>query len=127
MPPQCHGALWKVLWENGVGGPLLRPLKSLYNSHSQCTLDSGMAALGQQISTVPAVMRSLYRSVMVKKELSQKAKLSIDTSFYVPTLTSLRGRVRRTVTREVFGVEPLPLIIKRSQLRWLEKTQDTLE
>ena len=30
-----------------------------------------------------AVMRSLYRSVLVKKELSRKAKLSIYRSIYV--------------------------------------------
>ncbi|KAK3545441.1 hypothetical protein QTP70_007640 [Hemibagrus guttatus] len=34
-----------------------------------------------------AVMRSMYRSVMVKKELSWKAKLSIYQSIYVPSLT----------------------------------------
>ncbi|KAK3545374.1 hypothetical protein QTP70_005970 [Hemibagrus guttatus] len=32
-------------------------------------------------------MRSIYRSVVVKKELSRKAKLSIYQSIYVPTLT----------------------------------------
>ncbi|KAK3522398.1 hypothetical protein QTP86_009537 [Hemibagrus guttatus] len=32
-------------------------------------------------------MRSMYRSVVVKKELSRKAKLSIYQSIYVPTLT----------------------------------------
>ena len=31
---------------------------------------------------------------------------------------SLRDRVRRSVTREELGVEPLLLHIKRSQLRW---------
>ncbi|KAK3550483.1 hypothetical protein QTP86_030724 [Hemibagrus guttatus] len=34
-----------------------------------------------------AVMRSMYRSVVVKKELSRQAKLSIYQSIYVPTLT----------------------------------------
>ncbi|KAL7832830.1 hypothetical protein SRHO_G00298480 [Serrasalmus rhombeus] len=34
-----------------------------------------------------AVMRALYRSVVVKKELSHKARLSIYRSIYVPTLT----------------------------------------
>ncbi|KAI3356523.1 hypothetical protein L3Q82_017730 [Scortum barcoo] len=32
-------------------------------------------------------MRSVYRTVVVKKELSRKAKLSIYRSIYVPTLT----------------------------------------
>ncbi|KAI3360279.1 hypothetical protein L3Q82_014587 [Scortum barcoo] len=87
-------------------------------------------------------------TVVVKKELSRKAKLSIYRSIYVPTLTyghelwvmtertrsriqaaemsflrrvagrSLRDRVRSSVTREELGVEPLLLHIERSQLRW---------
>ena len=84
---------------------------------------------------IGAVMQLLYRSVVVKKELSQKAKLSIYWPFYVPTLTygrelwvmterirsriqaaemsflrregrSLRDRVRSSVTWEELGVEP---------------------
>ncbi|KAK3510136.1 hypothetical protein QTP70_026851 [Hemibagrus guttatus] len=39
------------------------------------------------IGAVAAVMQSMYQSVVVKKELSQKAKLSIYQSIYVPTLT----------------------------------------
>ncbi|KAK3573019.1 hypothetical protein QTP86_012244 [Hemibagrus guttatus] len=38
------------------------------------------------IGAAAAVMRSMYRSVVVKKELSRKAKLSIYQSIYVPTL-----------------------------------------
>ncbi len=94
-------------------------------------------------------MRSMYRSVVVKKELSRKAKLSIYRSIYVPTLTyghelwvmtertrsriqaskmsflrrvagcSLRDRVRSSVTREELRVEPLLLHIERVQLKWL--------
>ncbi|XDV26977.1 hypothetical protein PO909_030586 [Leuciscus waleckii] len=41
----------------------------------------------RRISAASAVMRSMYRSVVVKKELSRKAKLSIYRSIYVPTLT----------------------------------------
>ena len=82
------------------------------------------------------------------RELSQKAKLSIYRSIFVPTLTyghegwvmtertrsriqsvemgffrrvasvSLRDRVRSSVIREWLGVEPLLLCIERSQLRW---------
>uniref|UniRef100_A0A3Q3XBL8 RING-type domain-containing protein n=1 Tax=Mola mola TaxID=94237 RepID=A0A3Q3XBL8_MOLML len=95
-----------------------------------------------------AVMRTLKRSVVVKRELSQKAKLSIYRSIYVPTLTyghelwvvtermrsriqaaemsflrrvaglSLRDRVRSTDIREELRVEPLLLRVERSQLRW---------
>ncbi len=75
-------------------------------------------------------MWSMYQSVVVKKELSYKAKLSIYRSIYVPTLTyghdrkdkipdtggrnelspqgagrSLRDRVRSSVTREELRVE----------------------
>ncbi|KAK3557745.1 hypothetical protein QTP86_000302 [Hemibagrus guttatus] len=101
------------------------------------------------IGAAAAVMRSMYRSVVVKKELSRKAKLSIYQSIYAPTLTyghelwimtkrvrsriqaaemsflrrvagcSLRDRVRSSVTREELGVEPLLLHIERGQLRWL--------
>ncbi|KAK3573041.1 hypothetical protein QTP86_012223 [Hemibagrus guttatus] len=105
--------------------------------------------IDRRIGAAAAVMRSMYRSVVVKKELSQKAKLSIYQSIYVPTLTyghelwvmtervrsriqaaemsflrkvagcSLRDRVRSSVTREELGVEPLLLHIERGQLRWL--------
>ncbi|KAK3519688.1 hypothetical protein QTP70_000998, partial [Hemibagrus guttatus] len=101
------------------------------------------------IGAVAAVMRYMYWSVVVKKELSRKAKLLIYQSIYVPTLTyghelwvmtekvrsriqaaemsflcrvagrSLRDRVRSSVTWEELGVEPLLLHIERGQLRWL--------
>uniref|UniRef100_A0A669BJZ3 Reverse transcriptase domain-containing protein n=1 Tax=Oreochromis niloticus TaxID=8128 RepID=A0A669BJZ3_ORENI len=91
---------------------------------------------------------ALERSVVVKRELSVKAKLSIYRSIYVPTLTyghelwvvtertrsriqaaemsflrrvaglSLRDRVRSLAIREGLRVEPLLLHIERSQLRW---------
>ncbi len=41
----------------------------------------------RRIGAASAVMRSMYRSVAVKKELSCKAKLSIYRLIYVPTLT----------------------------------------
>ncbi|KAK3518142.1 hypothetical protein QTP70_033233 [Hemibagrus guttatus] len=43
--------------------------------------------IDRRIGAAAAVMRSMYRSVVVKKELSRKAKLSIYQSIYVPTLT----------------------------------------
>ena len=43
--------------------------------------------IDRRIGAASAVMRSLYRSVVGKKELSRKAKLSIYRSIYVPTLT----------------------------------------
>ncbi|KAK3558133.1 hypothetical protein QTP86_009867 [Hemibagrus guttatus] len=94
--------------------------------------------IDRRTGAAAAVMRSMYRSVVVKKELSQKAKLSIYQSIYVPTLTyghelwvaemsflrrvvrhSLRDRVRSSVTWEELRVEPLLLHIERGQLRCL--------
>ncbi|XP_048880792.1 uncharacterized protein LOC125748552 [Brienomyrus brachyistius] len=105
--------------------------------------------IDRRIGAASAVMRALHRSVMVKRELSQKAKLSIYQSIYVPTLTyghelwvvtertrsrvqaaemsflrrvaglSLRDRVRSSVIRRGLRVEPLLLRIERSQMRWL--------
>ncbi|KAK7881170.1 hypothetical protein WMY93_029579 [Mugilogobius chulae] len=105
--------------------------------------------IDRRIDAASAVMQSLYRTVVVKKELSRKAKLSIYRSIYVPTLTyghelwvmtertrsriqavemsflrrvagrSLRDKVRSSVTREELGVEPLLLHVERGQLRWL--------
>ncbi len=43
--------------------------------------------IDRRIGAASAVMRSMYQSVVVKKELSCKAKLSIYRSIYVPTLT----------------------------------------
>ncbi|KAK5868011.1 hypothetical protein PBY51_012458 [Eleginops maclovinus] len=84
----------------------------------------------------------------MKRELSQKAKLSVYRAIFVPTLTyghegwvmtertrsriqaaemrflcrvagsSLRDKVRSSVIREGLGVEPLLLRVERSQLRW---------
>ncbi|TWW81679.1 hypothetical protein D4764_01G0014940 [Takifugu flavidus] len=67
------------------------------------------------IGAVSAVMRTLHRSVVVKRELSQKAKLS---TYQVAGL-SLRDRVRSSAIREELGVEPLLLRVERSQMRWL--------
>ncbi|XP_061737225.1 uncharacterized protein LOC133539140 isoform X2 [Nerophis ophidion] len=42
--------------------------------------------IDRRIGAASSVMRTLYRSVVVKKELSRKAKLSIYRSIYVPIL-----------------------------------------
>ncbi|KAK0144623.1 Proteasome activator complex subunit 1 [Merluccius polli] len=103
----------------------------------------------RRIGAASAVMRTLHGSVVVKRELSRKAKLSIYQSIYVPALTyghelwvmtertrsrvqaaemsflrrvaglSLRDRVRSSVIREELGVDPLLLRVERSQMRWL--------
>ncbi|KAK0154376.1 putative uncharacterized transposon-derived protein F52C9.6 [Merluccius polli] len=105
--------------------------------------------IDRRIGAASAVMRTLHGSVVVKRELSQKAKFSIYQSIYVPALTyghelwvmtertrsrvqaaemsflcrvaglSLRDRVRSSVIREELGVDPLLLRVERSQMRWL--------
>ncbi|KAL3045558.1 hypothetical protein OYC64_013764 [Pagothenia borchgrevinki] len=97
---------------------------------------------------IGAVLQSLYCTVVTKRELSQKAKLSVYRAISVPTLTyghegwvmtertrlriqaaemgflrrvagvSLRDKVRSSVIREGLGVEPLLLRVEWSQLRW---------
>ncbi|PWA16488.1 hypothetical protein CCH79_00004565, partial [Gambusia affinis] len=93
--------------------------------------------IDMQIGAVSAVKRALCRSVVVKRELSQKAKLSIYRSIYIPTLifghelwvmtertksriqaAKLDG-VRSSVIQEGLRVEPLLLHVERNQLRWL--------
>ena len=104
--------------------------------------------IGRRIGAAGAVLRSLYRTVVTKRELSHKAKLSSYRSIFVPILTyghegwvmtertrsqvqaaemsflrrvavfSFRDRVRSSVIREELGLEPLLLYLERSQLRW---------
>ncbi len=104
--------------------------------------------IDRRIGVASAVMRVLYQTVMVKRELSRKVKLSIYQLIYVPTLTygyelwvvtermrsriqagimsflrmvaglSLRDRVRSSDISEELGVEPLLLCIERRHLRW---------
>ena len=105
--------------------------------------------MDRRIGAASAVMRALYCSVAVKKELRLPAQLSIYWPIYVPTLTcghelwvvtertrsrmqaakmsflqsvaelSLRDRVRTSDIRRELGVEPLLLCVERSLLRWL--------
>ncbi|KAK0151875.1 putative uncharacterized transposon-derived protein F52C9.6 [Merluccius polli] len=101
----------------------------------------GSMELDRRIGAASAVMRTLHGSVVVKRELSRKAKLSIYQSIYVPALTyghelwvmtertrlrvqaakasSAGDRVRSSVIREELGVDPLLLRVERSQMRWL--------
>ncbi len=133
-----------------VGGVLLPQVEEFKYLGVLFTSEGRMEReIDRRIGAASAVMRSMYRSVVVKKELSRKAKLSIYLSIYVPTLTyghehwvmtertrsriqaaemsflrrvagrSLRDRVRSSVTREELRVEPLLLHIERGQLRWL--------
>ncbi|KAK3508311.1 hypothetical protein QTP70_020019 [Hemibagrus guttatus] len=140
----------KVACTLQVGGEVLPQVEQFKYLGVLFTSEGRMdREIDRRIGAAAAVMRSMYRSVVVKKELSRKAKLSIYQSIYAPTLTyghelwvmtervrsriqaakmsfllrvagrSLRDRVRSSVTREELGVEPLLLHIERGQLRWL--------
>ncbi len=102
----------------------------------------------QGIGVASTVMQALHRTVVVKRELSWKAKLSIYQSISVPTLTyghelrvmteRMRLRIqaaKMSFLRRVAGlslrdrsldirreleVEPLLLCVERSQLGWFE-------
>ncbi|KAK3536646.1 hypothetical protein QTP86_015449 [Hemibagrus guttatus] len=137
----------KVACKLQVGGELLPQVEEFKYLRVLFTSEGRMdREIDRWISAAAAVM---YWSVVVKKELSRKAKLSIYQSIYVPTLTyghelwvktkrvrsriqaaemsflhrvagrSLRDRVRSSATQEEIRVEPLLLHIERGQLRWL--------
>ena len=93
-------------------------------------------------------MRQLYRSIVLKRELCTKAKLSVFRSVFFPTLTydhecwimtervrsrvqaaemgflrkvsglSLLDKVKSTDICQSLDIEPLLLRIEQSQLRW---------
>ncbi|KAK3521202.1 hypothetical protein QTP70_000769, partial [Hemibagrus guttatus] len=140
----------KVACTLQVGGELLPQVEEFKYLGVLFTSEGRMdREIDRRIGAAAAVMWSMYRSVVVKKELSRKAKLLIYQSIYVPTLTyghelwvmtervrsriqaaemgflrrvagrSLRDMVRSSVTREELRVESLLLHIERGQLRWL--------
>ncbi|KAI3351255.1 hypothetical protein L3Q82_005804 [Scortum barcoo] len=78
--------------------------------------------IDRRIGAASAVMRrlSVYRTVVVKKELSRKAKLSIYRSIYVPTLTYGHELWGEKLGHSGGARESrCYLRIERSQLRWL--------
>ena len=104
--------------------------------------------LDTRIGKASAVMRALHYSVVMKRELSKKAKVSIFKAVFVPILTygheswvmtermrsqvqasemrflrriegvTLFNKVRSSEIRKSLNIEPLLLRIERSQLRW---------
>ena len=104
--------------------------------------------LDTRIGKASAIMRALHYSVVMKRELSKKAKLSIFKAVFVPILTygheswvmtermrsqlqasemsflrkiegvTLFNKVRSSEIRKSVNDEPLLLRIERSQLRW---------
>ncbi|KAK3533933.1 hypothetical protein QTP70_034928 [Hemibagrus guttatus] len=78
----------KVACTLQVGGEVLPQVEEFKYLGVLFTSEGRMdREIDRRIGAVAAVMLSMYRSVVVKKELSQKAKLSIYQSIYVPTLT----------------------------------------
>ena len=101
-----------------------------------------------RIGKASAIMRALHYSVVMKRELSKKAKLSIFKAVFVPIFTygheswvmtermrsqgqasemrflrriegvTLFNKVRSSEIRKSLNIEPLLLQIERSQLRW---------
>ena len=104
--------------------------------------------LDTRIGKASAVMRALHYSVVMKRELSKKAKLSVFKAVFVPILTcgheswvmtermrsqvqaskmsflrriegvTLFNKVRSSEIRKSLNIEPLLLRIERFQLRW---------
>ncbi|KAK3518499.1 hypothetical protein QTP70_001476 [Hemibagrus guttatus] len=78
----------KVACTIQVGGEVLPQVEEFKYLGVLFTSEGRMdCEIDRRIGAAAAVMRSMYRSVVVKKELSRKAKLSIYQSIYVPTLT----------------------------------------
>ncbi|KAL3051872.1 hypothetical protein OYC64_001989 [Pagothenia borchgrevinki] len=70
--------------------------------------------MGRRIGAAGAVLQSLYRTVVTKKELSQKAKLSVYRAIFVSTLTyGHEGWVMTERTRlriQVAEMEPVEVV-----------------
>ncbi|KAK3518104.1 hypothetical protein QTP70_033329 [Hemibagrus guttatus] len=78
----------KVACTLQVGGEVLPQVEDFKYLGVLFTSEGRMdREIDRWIGAAAAVMRSMYRSVVVKKELSRKAKLLIYQSIYVPTLT----------------------------------------
>ncbi|KAK3523071.1 hypothetical protein QTP86_012652 [Hemibagrus guttatus] len=78
----------KVACTLHVGGELLPQVEEFKYLGVLFTSEGRMdREIDRWIGAAAAVMRPMYWSVVVKKELSRKAKLSIYQSIYVPTLT----------------------------------------
>ena len=140
QPKQCS------LQIDGV--PLKQSEKFKYLGVSFTSDGRQNSELDIRIGKASAVMRQLHRSVLLKRELCTKAKLSIFRSVYVTILTYghecwimnekvrsrvqaaemgfLRGisgltlldKVKSADIRESLNIESLLLRLERSQLRW---------
>ncbi|KAK3516276.1 hypothetical protein QTP70_008643 [Hemibagrus guttatus] len=78
----------KVACTLQVGGEVLPQVEEFKYLGVLFTSEGRMdREIDRRVGAAAAVMRSMYWSVVVKKELSRKAKPSIYQSIYVPTLT----------------------------------------
>ncbi|KAI3352999.1 hypothetical protein L3Q82_019575 [Scortum barcoo] len=92
-----------------VGGEVLPQVEEFKYLGVLFTSEGKMECEIDRRITASAVMRLVYRTVMVKKELSRKAKLSIYRSVYAPTLTyghelwanGLKGQDSRILAAEM--------------------------
>ena len=139
-PDQC------VLQVNGV--TLKQVEKSKYLGVAFTSDRRQDEELDTRIGKASAVMRALHYSVVMKRELSKKAKLSIFKTVFVPNLTygheswvmtermrlqvqasekrflrriegvTLFNKVRSSEIRKSLNIDPLLFRIERSQLRW---------
>ena len=78
-PVQCS------FQRNGVTFQLTEKFKYLRVTFSSDSRQDN--ELYTRIAKASAVMHQLYRSVVLKRELCTKAKLSVNRSFFVPILT----------------------------------------
>ncbi|TWW75583.1 hypothetical protein D4764_13G0002450 [Takifugu flavidus] len=77
--------------------------------------------IDRRISAASAVMRTLHRSVVVKKGEERRSSRFTGRSSFLPSpmVMSFGDRVRSSAIREELGVEPLLIHVERSQMRWL--------
>ncbi|KAK3530499.1 hypothetical protein QTP86_027775 [Hemibagrus guttatus] len=98
----------KVACTVQVGGEVLPQVEEFKYLGVLFTREGRMdREIDRRIGAAAAVMRSMYRSVVVKEELSRKAKLSIYQSIYVPTLTY--GHELWVMTKRTLDDEPGPV------------------
>ncbi|KAK3548517.1 hypothetical protein QTP70_013366 [Hemibagrus guttatus] len=92
----------KVVCTLQVGGEVLPQAEDFKYLGVLFTSEGRMdREIDRRIGAAAAVMRSMYRSVVMKKELSWKAKLLIYQSIYVPTLTY--GHELWVMTKRIFN------------------------
>ena len=70
-----------------VGGASLKQMEKFKYHGTEFTSDGGQEELDVRSDKATAVMRALHHSVILKRERSRKAKLSLFNLIFVPILT----------------------------------------